>query len=61
MQQLYTWYGRQVDAGRKTSTSSQRNASGTPITTATPIFCVGRAANDDQRDRVIGNLTPPAL
>jgi TonB-linked SusC/RagA family outer membrane protein len=59
MQQLYTWYGRQVDVRDLKSLyeSGQRNANWNSNYHNNPYFVLGEATNDDQRDRVIGNLT----
>ena len=59
MQQLYTWYGRQVDVRDLKSLyeSGQRNANWNSNYHNNPYFVLGEATNDDQRDRIIGNLT----
>jgi TonB-linked SusC/RagA family outer membrane protein len=59
MQQLYTWYGRQVDVRdlKNLYENGGRNANWNSNYHNNPYFVLGEATNDDQRDRVIGNLT----
>ncbi|WP_022822511.1 SusC/RagA family TonB-linked outer membrane protein [Hymenobacter norwichensis] len=59
MQQMYTWYGRQVDVRdlKRLYESGQRNASWNSNYHSNPYFILGEATNDDKRERVIGNLT----
>ncbi|TGE22977.1 SusC/RagA family TonB-linked outer membrane protein [Hymenobacter metallicola] len=59
MQQLYTWYGRQVDVRdlKNYYESGQRNYNWNSNYHNNPYFVLGEATNDDQRDRIIGNLT----
>ena len=59
MQQLYTWYGRQVDVRdlKNLYENGGRNANWNSNYHNNPYFVLGEATNDDKRDRVIGNLT----
>ncbi|RYU79931.1 SusC/RagA family TonB-linked outer membrane protein [Hymenobacter persicinus] len=59
MQQLYTWFGRQVDVRDLKSLyeNGGRNANWNASYHNNPYFVLGEATNDDRRDRVIGNLT----
>ena len=59
MQQMYTWYGRQVDVRDLKSLyeSTGSNANWNNNYHNNPYYVLGKATNDDQRDRLIGNLT----
>ena len=59
MQQMYTWFGRQVDVRdlKNLYENGGRNANWNSNYHNNPYFVLGEATNDDQRDRVIGNLT----
>lgn len=59
MQQLYTWYGRQVDV-RDLKSLYERTGSNANWNSSyhnNPYYVLGQATNDDERDRIIGNLT----
>ncbi|UOQ78159.1 SusC/RagA family TonB-linked outer membrane protein [Hymenobacter sp. 5516J-16] len=63
MQQLYTWYGRQVNVRdlrsiyRQGGINGNRNYNWIQVYASNPYFILNEATNDDRRDRVIGNLT----
>ncbi|OUJ75536.1 SusC/RagA family TonB-linked outer membrane protein [Hymenobacter crusticola] len=59
MQQLYTWFGRQVRVQDLKSLykSTNSNASWNSNYHNNPYYVLYQATNDDLRDRVIGNLT----
>jgi len=59
MQQMYTWFGRQVDVRDLKSLyeSTGSNANWNNNYHNNPYYVLGQATNDDERDRIIGNLT----
>ncbi|MBC6610724.1 SusC/RagA family TonB-linked outer membrane protein [Hymenobacter sp. BT507] len=59
MQQMYSWYGRQVDVRDLKSLYERTggNENWNNNYHSNPYYILGQATNDDQRDRVIGNLT----
>lgn len=59
MQQMYTWFGRQVDIRDLKSLyeNTQSNANWNNNYHNNPYYVLGQATNDDERDRIIGNLT----
>lgn len=59
MQQMYTWYGRQVDVRDLKSLYERTgdNSNWNNNYHSNPYYILGQATNDDQRDRFIGNLT----
>jgi TonB-linked SusC/RagA family outer membrane protein len=59
MQQMYTWFGRQVDIRDLKSLyeNTQSNANWNSNYHNNPYYVLGQATNDDERDRIIGNLT----
>ena len=59
MQQMYTWFGRQVDVRDLKSLyeSTHSNANWNNNYHNNPYYVLDQATNDDERDRIIGNLT----
>jgi TonB-linked SusC/RagA family outer membrane protein len=59
MQQMYTWFGRQVDVRdlKKLYETTNGNENWNNNYHNNPYYVLGQATNDDSRDRVIGNLT----
>lgn len=59
MQQLYTWYGRQVNVEDLKSLydRTHSNANWNSNYHNNPYYVLNECTNDDRRDRVIGNLT----
>ncbi len=63
MQQLYTWFGRQVklsdlkDIYEQGGREGSRNYNWIQVYSSNPYYILNESTNDDQRDRVIGNLT----
>ncbi|MCB2378162.1 SusC/RagA family TonB-linked outer membrane protein [Hymenobacter sp. BT635] len=63
MQQLYTWFGRQVklsdlkDIYEQGGREGSRNYNWIQVYSSNPYYILNECTNDDERDRVIGNLT----
>ncbi|TGE19244.1 SusC/RagA family TonB-linked outer membrane protein [Hymenobacter elongatus] len=63
MQQLYTWFGRQVklsdlkDIYEQGGREGSRNYNWIQVYSSNPYYILNEATNDDERDRLIGNLT----